>query len=274
MGHGGWHDCCLPFHAAVCMCKGGTACLRACLHYSSGSWPRQPLVPRTPTCRYVTDEVFWHIYFTLVRKHLPDKAYNWGPDDVLPRSAVGGEGDEEPFSLASLGKQLSKISSKLPPVTGPQGLELTSFVGGSSRREAAGSSSSGGAGATQASPVPAAPAVPRKPEGLLENDPDLEAYLEVWGMGSQGWAGSLLTAGCAACRAARVICGLLASYVLFTGGVLCWSHCMQVAITDAKESGEEESGGEELDLDSLMAQLEEEEEPAVGEGASAPAVKQ
>lgn len=32
----------------------------------------------------MTDEHFWHVYFTLVRKYLPDKAFSWGEQDVLP----------------------------------------------------------------------------------------------------------------------------------------------------------------------------------------------
>jgi hypothetical protein len=32
----------------------------------------------------MTDERFWHIYFTLVRKYLPDRAYSWAEGDALP----------------------------------------------------------------------------------------------------------------------------------------------------------------------------------------------
>lgn len=33
----------------------------------------------------MTDEQFWHTYFSLTRDGLPAKAFDWGPDDVLPR---------------------------------------------------------------------------------------------------------------------------------------------------------------------------------------------
>lgn len=32
----------------------------------------------------MTDERFWHVYFTLVAKYLPEKAYNWVEGDLLP----------------------------------------------------------------------------------------------------------------------------------------------------------------------------------------------
>ncbi len=45
--------------------------------------PALPCHSLLPT-RYMTDEHFWHVYFTLARKHLPDAAYSWGPEDLLP----------------------------------------------------------------------------------------------------------------------------------------------------------------------------------------------
>ena len=32
----------------------------------------------------MSDEHFWHVYFTLVRKHLPERAFTWTSSDDLP----------------------------------------------------------------------------------------------------------------------------------------------------------------------------------------------
>ena len=45
--------------------------------------------------RYMTDEHFWHVYFTLARKHLPEAAYSWGPDNPLPSF----EGAQPPLQM-------------------------------------------------------------------------------------------------------------------------------------------------------------------------------
>lgn len=50
-----------------------------------------PAVPAYPR-RYMTDEHFWHVYFTLARKYLPEKAFSWTATDVLPSFEPTGEG--------------------------------------------------------------------------------------------------------------------------------------------------------------------------------------
>jgi hypothetical protein len=35
----------------------------------------------------MTDEHFWHVYFTLVKKYLPEKAFSWTDQDTLPTFA-------------------------------------------------------------------------------------------------------------------------------------------------------------------------------------------
>lgn len=138
----------------------------------------------------MTDEHFWHVYFTLARKHLPDKAFSWAPGDTLP-SFGASEANEESFSLAGLGKEIMRLGSQLQGATSavrPAGLELTAFGTASSSSAAAtqpatGSPATGAAGAgAAAAQAPAA--------GLLEEDPDLEAYLQVAIGGSQEGSGA------------------------------------------------------------------------------------
>jgi hypothetical protein len=138
----------------------------------------------------MTDEHFWHVYFTLARKYLPDKAFSWAPGDTLPSFGTS-EASEESFSLAGLGKELMRLGSQLQSATSavrPAGLELTAFGAGSSSSAAppqppAGSTTTAAAGA-------AAAAGPAPPAGLLEEDPDLEAYLQVAISGSQAGSGA------------------------------------------------------------------------------------
>ena len=81
---------------------------------------------------------------------------------------------DDAFSLAGLGSQLMQLGSKLQSATqaGRQrGLELTSFGG------SAGASSSSSAGVAAAAGAP--DARPAPVSGMLEEDPDLEAYLQV-----------------------------------------------------------------------------------------------
>ena len=186
-----------------------------------------------PPCRYMTDEHFWHVYFTLARKNLPDRAYSWTASDVLPSfggaaawlacsvaglrrgwpAACAGSSlaliefqcsaaqlpmhtalmpaspaeaaHDDAFSLVGLGSQLMQLGSKLQSATqaGRQrGLELTSFGGSAGASGGASSSSAGVAGAAVAGAPDARPA---PVSGMLEEDPDLEAYLQVRCRGRQ-----------------------------------------------------------------------------------------
>ena len=36
------------------------------------------------------DERFWHVYFTLARKYLPEAAFSWAPGDALPSFGPAG----------------------------------------------------------------------------------------------------------------------------------------------------------------------------------------
>ncbi|EFN60126.1 hypothetical protein CHLNCDRAFT_133492 [Chlorella variabilis] len=131
--------------------------------------------------KYMTDEHFWHVYFTLARKYLPEKAFSWTATDVLPSFEPTDQPQDDPFSLSGLGNQLMRLGSQLQSATSaarPAGLELTSF--------STGTSSSGamqpvlGAGAAgKAASASAAAAKPAPASGMLEEDPDLEAYLQV-----------------------------------------------------------------------------------------------
>lgn len=46
--------------------------------------PRTHTTPAVQPHRYMADEHFWHVYFTLARKHLPDAAFSWAPGEPLP----------------------------------------------------------------------------------------------------------------------------------------------------------------------------------------------
>ena len=97
------------------------------------------------------------------------------------RSLAADQPQDDPFSLSGLGNQLMRLGSQLQSATSaarPAGLELTSF--------STGTSSSGamqpvlGAGAAgKAASASAAAAKPAPASGMLEEDPDLEAYLQV-----------------------------------------------------------------------------------------------
>lgn len=134
---------------------------------------------------YLTDELFWHIYFTLVRKHLPDRAFTWGPDDVLPPMSSLDEHANAGFMLADLGKQFKQFGSRLRAPSGLPALELSTFGisrGGNSAAAVGGDAIGGGstsAGTASGLEEAMASMLPCKPDGLLENDPDLEAYLQV-----------------------------------------------------------------------------------------------
>ncbi|KAL4421629.1 hypothetical protein ABPG75_010920 [Micractinium tetrahymenae] len=155
--------------------------------------------------KYMTDEHFWHVYFTLARKYLPDAAFSWTPGQPLlfadkAAAAAGGSGDA--FSLTELGDQLKRLGSKIQSATSAgaqRGLEFTTSLTRGAAAGAAASSSSGpsaeapaapgataagagGAGLAAAAGAAgaadaAAGAAPAS--SLLEEDPDLEAYLQV-----------------------------------------------------------------------------------------------
>lgn len=40
----------------------------------------------------MTDEHFWHVYFTLSRRHLPEAAFDWKEGDAPPYAAPPGDG--------------------------------------------------------------------------------------------------------------------------------------------------------------------------------------
>lgn len=52
--------------------------------------------------RYMTDEHFWHVYFTIVKKYLPDTAYHWSEQDVLPSWAGPCDLDEILVDMVNL----------------------------------------------------------------------------------------------------------------------------------------------------------------------------
>ncbi|KAI3429723.1 hypothetical protein D9Q98_010039 [Chlorella vulgaris] len=139
--------------------------------------------------KYMTDEHFWHVYFTLARKYLPDKAFSWSATDVLPSFGPSADQSDDVFSLTGMGKELLRLGSQLQQgassAVGASGLELTKLVSGSGGSSSAASTTQPGAGSTGAGggvvqPGGAAAAARAGPaSGMLEEDPDLEAYLQV-----------------------------------------------------------------------------------------------
>lgn len=129
--------------------------------------------------RYMTDARFWHIYFTLTRKYLPDEAFHWVEGDPLPdlRSQTGTDNSkktDDASSFAIIGSQLRHFSSKIQEAAQSSSAgklelsNLTSYLTGD----------------TSASPQaiaeenPVSTPTPRSPAGILEADPDLEEYLK------------------------------------------------------------------------------------------------
>jgi hypothetical protein len=99
---------------------------------------------------------------------------------LVPHSPAEAAHDDA-FSLAGLGSQLMQLGSQLQSATqaGRQrGLEPTSF--GGSAGASSGSADVAGAALAGAPDVRPAPI-----SGMLEEDPDLEAYLQVRCRGSQ-----------------------------------------------------------------------------------------
>ncbi|KAL4450215.1 hypothetical protein ABPG77_010884 [Micractinium sp. CCAP 211/92] len=142
--------------------------------------------------KYMADEHFWHVYFTLARKYLPDAAFSWAPGEPLP-FAAGGSGDA--FSFTDLGDQLKRLGSKIQSATSAgaqRGLDFTNSItrgatASSSKAPgteaaplpAAGAGTSGHDAAAAAASVAGAGAGAGTVSSLLEEDPDLEAYLQV-----------------------------------------------------------------------------------------------
>ncbi len=146
---------------------------------------------------------------------------------IPPAEEAAGEA----FSLTSLSSQLKQLGSKLQSASasGRQraGLELSNLVssvrgergspgpeaaaaassspgaeaGGGAAGGAAGAAAAGAAGAASAAAAAAGEAKAAPPAGMLEEDPDLEAYLQVW-WGTGACAGVLQGARCCghACR--------------------------------------------------------------------------
>ncbi|PSC74256.1 BSD domain containing [Micractinium conductrix] len=148
--------------------------------------------------KYMTDEHFWHVYYTMARKCLPDAAYSWAAGAALPCADLAAAAGDSFPSLTDLGAQLKQLGSKLQSAAaagqqrGLAGLEgLGASLRATSRGPAAGGSSgaaaaaagaaaaaAGVAGAAAAAAGGGAVGAPAS-SSLLEDDPDLEAYLQV-----------------------------------------------------------------------------------------------
>lgn len=154
--------------------------------------------------RYMTDARFWHIYFTLIMKYLPDEAYTWKSGDKLPEiitvrsTSTSPQGDTTSgISFASLGSQLKQFSSKVQTVaqqTAHKGkLELSTLKSALSSSTTTGSATAPPLSTTSTTTTTdntesvstqqqqqqqqqlSSSAVDNT---LLGNDPDLEAYLK------------------------------------------------------------------------------------------------
>jgi len=135
--------------------------------------------------RYLTDQQFWEIYFSLAQPHLPGRAFLWRQGDPLPPVSVIKDGDDAFMSLTGIGNQLRNLGTKIHAAAhaGAEsaGVELSTFfptkeasraqvdVAANSNKEAS-VSTDGPAGQSGK---------------LLEIDPDLEEYLRGTASGSE-----------------------------------------------------------------------------------------
>lgn len=69
--------------------------------------------------RYMDDDRFWSVYYTLARKHLPEVAFNWSPEDELPYAeavAAAAQASQEDI-FTGLGSQLQQIGKRIHQAT-------------------------------------------------------------------------------------------------------------------------------------------------------------
>lgn len=139
----------------------------------------------------MTDEHFWHVYFSLTRQHLPDVAYTWSPGDKLP--IWKSEAAASQLSISTIGSQLKQFGSRIhdTAAAASSGMELATFpsLNGLRRFQGEDKPSSDTAHVKAVGMLPGdkevAPEAPRvvkgsvEPTPVLEADPDLEAYLQV-----------------------------------------------------------------------------------------------
>jgi BSD domain len=68
--------------------------------------------------RYMDDERFWAVYFSLVRKQLPDKAYSWPEGEELPFAAAAAAcAGPETDMFTGIGSQLQLLGRKIQQAT-------------------------------------------------------------------------------------------------------------------------------------------------------------
>jgi len=154
--------------------------------------------------RYMKDARFWHIYFTLIKKYLPEEAYTWKSGDDLPEIIIVRSTSTSPkgdttnssgggISFAALGSQLKQLGSKMQTAA-----QQTANIGKLelSTLKSALSSSATTTGTAIAPPLTTTTTTTTNTEStstrkqqpssssnaddntLLGNDPDLEAYLK------------------------------------------------------------------------------------------------
>jgi hypothetical protein len=151
--------------------------------------------------RYMKDARFWHIYFTLIKKYLPEEAYTWKSGDDLPEiiivrsnpTSTSPKGDTSSgggISFAALGSQLKQFSSKMQIVaqqTANTGkLELSTLKLALSSSATTGTATAPPLTTTITNNTESTSTQKQQPSSssnaddntLLGNDPDLEAYLK------------------------------------------------------------------------------------------------
>lgn len=170
-------------------------------------------------CREMTDNRFWHVYFSIVKAHLPDVAFSWGQEtlpvfDTTPEGQLAAQQAIANFSthLKDLGSRIQQAAAAnqhriaLPSIPAIPALEALRGLGAQGKGEApdaqaaekvsrsvstkdgaAEPSTEGDAKAEKPVAAAESKAAPEKTsektaeeeEPVLEADPDLEAYLQV-----------------------------------------------------------------------------------------------
>lgn len=176
----------------------------------------------------MTDNHFWHVYFSIVKSHLPDVAFSWG-QETLPVFDTTPEGQlAAQQAIANISTQLKDLGSRIQQAAAanqhrialPSIPALEAFRGfgmqssdapadGAEAAKAAGEPSAEKQEATKLAkkdikveepaaatgndkaPVKKGERAAEEEEPVLEADPDLEAYLQVCGGAASGVGGGV-----------------------------------------------------------------------------------